>query len=295
MKQRLISAAVFLTLLIPVFILPRYGLPVLAVAIIVGSLIEIMRAMDLLKKWYISVPYLMFGVAVPVLVWLNIGYFFTVNVNAFITVNIHNFVSILFYPIIVLLFYTLFAAVFAKGKLDITKLSLLFMLAIYITIGAVSIVAIHEWYSYWFLMVFFTPWLTDTGAHLIGSKFGKRKLIPEISPNKTVTGAVGGIIFNVIAFITLFIINNSLGEEIAFLETTPSFITMIIIAIVSAIVVIMGDLVESLIKRHYGIKDFSNIMPGHGGIFDRFDSMIAVAPVLLIIFYYTLTPQINIF
>jgi len=155
------------------------------------------------------------------------------------------------------------------------------MLTIYIFVGAVAIPVFYESMGYIFLLVFISAWATDSGAHLIGSAIGKRKLWPEISPNKTIAGAVGGIVVNIIAFIAFAFIIQSLNTHGTNPYTDVNFIMVVILAVASSIVVIMGDLVESMIKRQYNIKDFGNIMPGHGGIFDRFDSIIAVAPVLL--------------
>lgn len=113
-------------------------------------------------------------------------------------------------------------------------------------------------------------WFTDSGAYFTGRKFGKRKLWPEISPNKTVEGFVGGIIWAIgIALIFNY-----------FVDLEKSIWIIIIVTIVASIFGQMGDLVESALKRHFNVKDSGHILPGHGGILDRFDSILFVMPLL---------------
>lgn len=113
-------------------------------------------------------------------------------------------------------------------------------------------------------------WTTDSGAYFVGRKLGKHKLWPEISPKKTVEGFVGGIVIAVIATIIFQLI---VGLDV-------SWAILLLVAVVASIVGQLGDLVESAIKRHYGVKDSGKILPGHGGILDRFDSLLFVLPLL---------------
>jgi len=115
-------------------------------------------------------------------------------------------------------------------------------------------------------LVLIATWLTDSGAYFVGKKFGKKSMAPIISPNKTIAGAVGGILTT-----ALFII-----AAAYFLEILTIY--YIIFAFLFPAVAIMGDLFESCIKRNFGVKDTGTIIPGHGGILDRFDSFIFTAP-----------------
>lgn len=128
------------------------------------------------------------------------------------------------------------------------------------------------------LYVFLGAFASDIAAYFIGTKFGKRKLCPDISPKKTVEGSIAGIIGVVISYIILtYVANTYFGLNID--------IWIIIIAgIVAAISGQFGDLAASSIKRFCKIKDFGTLMPGHGGILDRFDSIMFVAPVIYMIF-----------
>ncbi len=123
----------------------------------------------------------------------------------------------------------------------------------------------------------FIVWATDIGAYMIGRQYGNRKLWPEISPNKTIEGALGGIacaLAIAIVYLLVFPANTFFGH---------SYFVMIGLTIVLSIIGQFGDLVESAIKRHFGVKDSGTILPGHGGILDRFDSMIFVFPMMYLL------------
>ncbi len=117
-------------------------------------------------------------------------------------------------------------------------------------------------------------WLNDTCAYFSGYFFGKRKLCPEISPKKTVEGAIGGVFGDVVFCCLLALVFEKITGY------TVNWISFVIFVPIGAVMAILGDLCASIIKRQFGIKDYGNIMPGHGGIMDRFDSWIFVAPIL---------------
>lgn len=120
--------------------------------------------------------------------------------------------------------------------------------------------------EYYIWLIFIISFVTDIFAYLVGKNFGNTKLIPSISPNKTVEGSIGGILGSVV-FSTVFAF--LLGLPIAF---------CIFISFFGSIVAQIGDLTASSIKRYVGIKDYGDIIPGHGGVLDRFDSVVFVAP-----------------
>ncbi len=122
-------------------------------------------------------------------------------------------------------------------------------------------------------------WLADSGAYFAGTFFGKTKLCPEISPKKTVEGLIGGVISNgiLMLIISLFYQFVLKGEPIHYLG-------VLIAGMLAALIGLVGDLTASVIKRQTGIKDYGNIMPGHGGIMDRFDSVLLVAPFMYYMF-----------
>jgi len=132
---------------------------------------------------------------------------------------------------------------------------------------------------FFLVLVFACTFMNDTGAYFSGKSFGKNKLSPNISPGKTVEGTIGGLLISVI---TAFLFN--------FIFSSPlPFLWVIIFGLLIGISAVMGDLLESSIKRGGGVKDSGGIVPGHGGILDRFDSFFLVFPVsyyLTVLFYY---------
>ena len=112
--------------------------------------------------------------------------------------------------------------------------------------------------------------MTDIFAYFTGMLIGKHKLIPEVSPKKTVEGSIGGIAFCTLAFIAYAYIVK------IFFNTELNVLFLAISAIIVSVISQMGDLIMSLIKREYGIKDYGKLFPGHGGVLDRFDSILAV-------------------
>lgn len=127
----------------------------------------------------------------------------------------------------------------------------------------------------WF--VFITAWGTDTLAYFSGYLFGRRKLCPSISPKKTVEGAIGGTLGSMVV---------SLVFGYFFLR--DHLFVVALIGILGSVAAQIGDLSASLIKRYIDIKDFGNIMPGHGGVLDRFDSILFTAPTIYYILIFTI-------
>lgn len=124
------------------------------------------------------------------------------------------------------------------------------------------------------LLVFIIAWFSDTFAYYIGRYFGKRKLCPDVSPKKTIAGFVGGIAGSVTGALLW-------ANFIVVIDS--AWYQLIIFGIFAGIISQIGDLVASLIKRFIGVKDYGNIMPGHGGILDRFDSILFTTPI---VYYY---------
>ncbi len=149
--------------------------------------------------------------------------------------------------------------------------------------GAVILTRRTE-FGFWNLvMIFILAWVPDTGAYFCGSLFGKHKLAPVISPKKTVEGAVGGLVICVaISFLCAFVVS-LFGAKV-------NYPIVAAYAIPGTLISILGDLTASLIKRYYNVKDYGNLIPGHGGIMDRFDSIWFVAP-----FMYLMTQICPIF
>lgn len=129
---------------------------------------------------------------------------------------------------------------------------------------------------YLFFLAISCAWATDMFAYFVGSKYGKHKMSPKISPKKSIEGAVGGIILTIFFnLISLYIFST-----LVYKTFIMSYWLLIPISIVLSIIGMLGDLSASVIKRNYGVKDFGSIMKGHGGIMDRFDSCVFIFPSL---------------
>lgn len=132
------------------------------------------------------------------------------------------------------------------------------------------------------LFLMFSAWFGDSGAYFVGTFLGKHKLCPEISPKKTVEGVIGGVItVGVVVFIECFIYNTFFASDVHF-----NYFVMIPLGMTACLAGVLGDLSASVVKRKFDVKDFGNIMPGHGGVLDRFDSILFVAPFVYSAFVY---------
>ncbi len=182
--------------------------------------------------------------------------------------------------------YIFAIAVFDNKKTSVTDAALIYISSFYIISAFTAIVYIHDFIElgkYIYLLTFICAWTTDIFAYFTGRFLGKHKLIESVSPKKTVEGAIGGIVFCVISVIVFgLIIENFFNSG----ELKANYIVLAISGVFISIVSQIGDLVMSVIKRHFGIKDYGKIFPGHGGILDRFDSVIAVSIILAFICTY---------
>lgn len=154
---------------------------------------------------------------------------------------------------------------------------------LYIGLFSAALISIREFYSqhnenysyggFLIISIFASIWICDSAAYYIGTAFGKHKLFPRVSPKKSWEGAIAGFIFAILAMIASKLI------ILDFLSWNSTIGIGLIVGVLGQI----GDLVESLFKRDSGVKDSSDLIPGHGGIFDRFDSLIFSAPFILVL------------
>ena len=257
MKQRIITAIAALAIFFPLVIIG--GLPFTIAIYIIASigLYELLRMKDIrIFSFEGIVVWLALAIIIMPSTW-------TAVVHEWID---YTKIEMLFALILILLIYT----VISKNKFTFDHAAFTAFSALYVGIGFYYLI---ETRFYGFEYVFYALlviWTTDSGAYFIGRKIGKRKLWPDISPNKTVEGFVGGIVFAVL-FASVFQI---------FYPIASSSLMLIVVTIVASIVGQMGDLVESALKRHFGVKDSGNLLPGHGGILDRFDSLLFVLPLI---------------
>ncbi len=180
----------------------------------------------------------------------------------------------------VLLLYYFVLAVFSKGKISIESLAVFYMMTIYIVVAFTCLILLRNcaYGTYLYLLPFVGAWISDTFAYFTGRFFGRHKLIPEVSPKKTIEGSIGGIVFTAISLVVYGWILKKFFNAV-----DPDYIVLAVMGAVVSVISQVGDLIASVIKRHYGIKDYGHLFPGHGGVMDRFDSVLATAPVVYIL------------
>ncbi|APT17872.1 phosphatidate cytidylyltransferase [Amylolactobacillus amylotrophicus DSM 20534] len=256
MRQRVITAVVALIFFIPVLWFGGIAIDIVAAALAVVGISEIfiMR-----KRIIVSFEFILSTLAALTLAVPNA--FFNFLPDALSRTDVFFiFVMLMLVHIVV-----------SKNKFNYDDAGILTLSALYIGTGFHFLAAIRNADNGLALLGYLLVivWTTDIGAYMIGRKFGKHKLWPVISPNKTWEGSLGGSVAAVILA----------AIYVSFVNTGYNSLLLIIFAVILSIVGQLGDLVESAYKRHYGVKDSGKILPGHGGILDRFDSLLFVLPV----------------
>ena len=165
-----------------------------------------------------------------------------------------------------------FPASFPAGPWSVTRMAPLGLLLIPATLLSLAALHAQDNGSWRLMYMLFIVFAADVGAYLVGRNYGKRKLAPAVSPGKSVEGAIGGLV--------LVALWSLAAGPYVFAFTSPAQIALLVlVSVVTAAISIVGDLVESLFKRLRGLKDSGTLLPGHGGILDRIDSILAAAPV----------------
>ncbi|BED92707.1 MAG: phosphatidate cytidylyltransferase [Candidatus Paraimprobicoccus trichonymphae] len=224
------------------------------------SMTEIFNAMNVSNMSIISIPTLVFMI-----------------LNSLLNNNLISELNLFLYTFIIL------SAMVFYRYLKLNDISVIYALAIIISFSLSKIVKLKnmdlEFGSFYVLISLGIAWYSDTGAYFFGKFFGKNKLCPKISPNKTVEGFIGGIITCLIlVIVTSLVFNNLIFAE----KHKINYTSLIILSLIGSSISTLGDLCFSVIKRNYNLKDFGDIIPGHGGMLDRLDSVIFVVPYVYI-------------
>lgn len=185
--------------------------------------------------------------------------------------------SYLFLALIMTLTVMMFVYVFSYPALGSDQLMSSYFGVIYVPvmISFIYLTRRHPDGIFLVWMIFISSWICDTCAYCVGMLFGKHKLAPRLSPKKSVEGAIGGVLGAALVGALYGYILTIIGSQ-----TGPVVWTFSIIGGIGAVISQIGDLTASAIKRNHGIKDYGKLIPGHGGILDRFDSVIATAPII---------------
>ena len=180
--------------------------------------------------------------------------------------------------IAVFIAYLFAVMVFNYKKVKFNDASMAFFSAVLLALLYSYIVPLRasEYGQYLIVALFAATWCNDAGAYFIGIRFGKHKLAPTLSPKKTVEGAIGGVLGCVLASLILYAVFVNFVWE----TESANYIAVALMSVFLSFISMCGDLTASVIKRNFEIKDFGKLIPGHGGILDRFDSIIFVLVAL---------------
>jgi len=280
MLTRIISGAVGVVLLGAVlFFHDTVVLPIAVAAIIAVMLFELIRAVKLHKCLPILIAAEACGIAVPILY----GIFTKLSVdgpavlphNEFKAWRYAHDYNLYVFGIILLCAFLVFVTWLRKHK-EIRYEQVFFVLAVMILVpqAMTTMVRMERYDSenglFLLIMGLCGAWIADTGAYFTGVAIGKHKLCPEISPKKTIEGLVGGIVTTAVVYAVAFSVYYGFTAKRAVIACATG--------IVCAVIGTVGDLSASMVKRQIGFKDYGKIMPGHGGLMDRFDSVLFVLP-----------------
>ena len=261
---RTITGVIYVALIVGSILISKYTFVVLFGFILIYTLFEFYR---LCKKGG-NQPQMLLGIFISIYLFV-----------AFFLFDMNMVGEVMFFGLVPLLMLIALIEMFRKNKNPVLNIAYTFLGIIYIAVPFSVlnfIVTPFDQYPRQYmpealLSLFIILWANDSGAYLFGSWLGKTKMIERISPKKTWEGAIGGAITALVVSVVLF-------HYIGFISPVHA----IILSLLTVVSGTLGDLTESMIKRSFNVKDSGGMLPGHGGLFDRFDSMLFAAPVYYI-------------
>lgn len=265
MKTRILSALVAIVLGAIVVLLHHtivFNITISALTFLM--LYELFSALKCNEYKATTIPCYIYALAVPILLFFDLDKYR--------------------YPLLIFFIISVFSSfLYQHKKLSFEKLSALLASSLLITFAMSSLIELKdsnkEHGLFLLLLSLCGAWLADTGAYFVGTLMGKHKLCPNISPKKTVEGLIGGTITNGILFIGIGLLYSFIKSKNG-VDIEINYIFIAILGMICSLLGLLGDLSASLVKRQCNIKDYGNIMPGHGGALDRFDSVLFVVPFM---------------
>ncbi len=265
MKERIRSSIVIIVILgILVFLshIP-YVINICVALLAAAALYEVLVATKYLESKVLISFCLLFALLIPLAgIFTQHGYTISFTLGLFL---------------FTMVFFLLYLHYYKTFKIE--HISFIFIMTFLIPFFFSTIIFVRQQeFGLWnMIMIFICAWTTDAGGYVFGRMFGRHKMTPVISPKKTIEGALGGMAAS-IACLTAF----AYCIDLLCPETEVNYPLILLYGIFGAGCAILGDLTASLIKRNFGAKDFGNLIPGHGGIMDRFDSVWFVAPMIFL-------------
>ena len=291
MKKRIITAIVAVLGAIGIILLTRINSIALLIPVSAFCVISVHELIGVIKihSKMLSITSMCYAAVVPFLVAGEEAYYGFFSKP--LPINLH---TILLLITVVYVLVILHSMIKHYTSVKFETVATLVFCTIAVSFGLSMLPAFNAMYYFYpkafskgdsmfiFIYSMVVCWTFDGGAYFIGSKFGKHKMAPNISPKKSWEGYIGGIVLGEIFTIIYFLLFNHFATA----EYKPEMFNVVIVAIISPVLAtlsIMGDLSASTIKRNFGVKDFGSFFPGHGGILDRFDSVLYVTPILYVI------------
>ena len=258
MKTRIIAAVA----LLPLLLLIVLAAPKICTAILFGAMAaiaayELLTGTGLVKHPRLNIYAMVMALWCSLWCGLRLGYSCLL-------------LSILLYWVVLMA-----EMMVSEMKLSFQNVALCIVAGVLLPLLLSSLVRIHSWEKgrHFIFVPFVFAFLSDTGAYFAGLKFGKHKLAPVISPKKTVEGVIGGVIATILGMVIYCVV-----LQFGF-KMQANYLLAVLYGLVGSLTSVFGDLCFSVVKRQTGIKDYGNLIPGHGGILDRFDSMMLAGPL----------------
>ncbi len=277
MKKRLMTAGVLLVISVFAMIFSStWYLPILMSIFSTIGTFEFLRCVGLDQKAIVSFPAYLIAFFMPI--------------GAYCATDMQSFFVLCAAIVFLYMLYMFAVAVFMQGSMAFSEAALAYTGLCYIAISMASIVLLRMHTpvdkltsipiagvagAYLFVAPFLAAWGSDIFAFFIGVCIGKHKLCPKISPKKSVEGAIAGVLGGTLAILGLAVVID------IFTVFTVNYVMFLVFGVFASVVSQIGDLVASLLKREHGLKDYGKILPGHGGVMDRIDSVISVATLTL--------------
>lgn len=275
MKTRVITAIVMVAAMVPFFVWSdTVAFPILMALLAGIGIYEMQGCIESKKQYFSSIPAVIMGLGMPFLARYYAG---------------DGLLDYLFLSAFAVITYMLIVSVFSGKAFTVETAALSGATTVYVSFGFTAMVLLRDmpYGQYIYFLPFIISWMTDTFAYFSGMLFGKHKLIPAVSPKKTVEGSIGGTLCGVLFTLLYGFIIGQISDA------SPNYLSIGIVALVVSLLSQCGDLIMSLIKRKFEIKDYGKLFPGHGGVLDRFDSIIITAS--FIYFLVNFVPSLNLF
>lgn len=259
MKLRIIAAVILLpVLLIVLFLAPKVITAILIGLVCAISAYELMYRTGLVRHVRLVVYSVVAALLVPI--WSFYG-----SIAVYGQIGTLAFFGLMFMEIMI-----------SHAKLKLSNITLSFFAGIILPylLSSLARIMAMDIGRHVILVPFVAAFLSDSGAYFIGCRYGSHKLAPIISPNKSVEGLLGGLLFSVVGMLLYTLVMD------LFVPCYVNYLYALIYGLLGSLAGVFGDLCFSAVKRQTGIKDYGNLIPGHGGALDRFDSMVTVAPLM---------------